>query len=125
MHYDASKAPDPMEWLELDESDRIDLVMAYHKHAKLPVGESERLHAMAHVIVESQAAMGDVTVVPATLDRLMREGLDRHDAIHAIGSVLMGIVFDAIKSPKGKKIDINAQYGRELAQLTAASWRSQ
>ena len=125
MRYDASKAPDPMEWLELDESDRIDLVIAYHKHAKLPVGESARLHAMAHVIVESQVAMGDASVVPATLDRLMREGLDRHDGIHAIGSVLMGIVFDAIKSPKGKEIDINAQYGRELAQLTATSWRSQ
>jgi hypothetical protein len=25
MRYDASKAPDPKAWLELDESDRIDL----------------------------------------------------------------------------------------------------
>ena len=122
--YDASKAPDPQEWLELDESERLDLVISYHKRAKLPVGESNRLHAVAHVIVENQIAMGDATVVPATLDRLMREGLDRHDALHAIGSILVGIVFDAIKSPKGKEIDVNAQYGRELAQLSAASWRA-
>jgi hypothetical protein len=54
----------------------------------------------------------------------MREGLDRHDALHAIGSVLVGIVFDAIKNPDGKQVDINAQYGRELAELTAASWWS-
>jgi hypothetical protein len=54
----------------------------------------------------------------------MREGLDRHDAIHAIGSVLMGIFFDAAKTP-GKHIDIKAACGRELGKLTAASWRSQ
>ena len=123
MHYDAIKAPDPEEWLELDESDRIDAVIAYHKRAKKPVGENNRLHAVAHVIVETQAAMGDATVVPATLDRLMREGLDRHDAIHAIGSVLVGIFFDVAKNP-GKQVDNNEQYRRELAELTAASWRT-
>src|SRR6516225_7297815 len=123
MRYNADHPPDPKEWFELDESDRIDAVIAYHKRAKQPVGENKRLHAVAHVIVENQIAVGDATVVPATLDRLMREGLDRHDALHAIGSVLVGIVFDAIKSPRGKEIDVNAQYGRELAQLSAASWR--
>ena len=124
MRYDASEAPDPEQWLELDESDRLDLVKRYHICAKLPVGENERLHAAVHVIVENQAAMGDATVVPATLARLMREGLDRHDAIHAIGSVLLGIFFDVAKDPS-KQIDINAAYGRELGELTAASWRSQ
>jgi hypothetical protein len=124
MRYDALKAPDPEEWLELDESDRLDLVKRYHIRAKLPVGENERLHAAAHVIVENQVAMGDVTVVPATLARLMREVLDRHEAIHAIGSVLVGIFFDVAKDPS-KQIDINAAYGLELGELTAASWRSQ
>ena len=124
MHYDASKAPDPEAWLELDEQDRIDQVIDYHKRAKKPVGENNKLHAAAHVIVENQVAMGDVTVVPATLARLMREDLDRHDAIHAIASVLVGIFFDVAKDPS-KRIEINASYGRELAELTAASWRSQ
>ena len=123
MRYDADQAPDPEEWLELDESDRTDAVIAYHKRAKKPVGENNRLHALAHVIVETQAAMGDATVVPATLDRLMREGLDRHDAIHAVGSVLVGIFFDTVKNP-GKQVDINIAYGRQLAELTAASWRA-
>ena len=36
----------------------------------------------------------------------------------------MGIIFDMIKNP-GKQMDINAQYGRELGELTAACWRSQ
>ena len=99
MRYDASKAPDPQEWLELDESERLDLVKRYHIRAKLPVGENERLHAAAHVIVENQVALGDVTVVPATLARLMREGLDRHDAIDAIASVLVGIFFRCGQRP--------------------------
>jgi hypothetical protein len=124
MRYNADHAPDPKNWLELDEQERIDQVIDYHKRAKKPVGQNNRVHAAAHVIVETQVAMGDATVVPATLDRLMREGLDRHDAIHAIASVLMGIFFDVAKNP-GKQVDINAAYGRELAELTAASWRSQ
>jgi hypothetical protein len=33
-----------------------------------------------HVIVEGQAAMGDATAVPATFERLMREGLSWQDA---------------------------------------------
>ena len=68
--------------------------------------------------------MGDATVVPATLARLMQGGLDRHDAIHAIGSVLVGIFFDVAKDPS-KRININAAYGSELGELTAESWRSQ
>jgi hypothetical protein len=124
MRYDADKAPDPEEWLELDESERIDLVIDYHRRAKKPVGQDKKLHAIAHIIVESQVAMGDATVVPATLNRLMQEGLNRHDAIHAIASVLMGIIVDMFKN-RDTQVNINAQYGRELAELTAAGWRSQ
>ena len=124
MRYEADKAPDPEEWLELDESERIDLVIDYHRRAKKPVGQDKKLHAIAHVIVESQVAMGDATVVPAKLNRLMQEGLNRHDAIHAIASVLMGIIVDMFKN-RDTQVNINAQYGRELAELTAASWRSQ
>jgi hypothetical protein len=40
LRYDADKAPDPDQWLELDEHDRIDLVVAYHRRGNLPVGES-------------------------------------------------------------------------------------
>jgi hypothetical protein len=55
----------------------------------------------------------------------MREGLDRHEAIHAIGSVLAGIIFDVVSKKVDAGVDINARYGRELAELTAASWRAQ
>jgi len=124
MRYDADKAPDPDEWLELDEHERIDLVVAYHRRGNLPVGGSAKAHAATHVIVENQVAMGDATVVPATLDRLMREGLDRHEAVHAIGSVLLKIVFDVTTGTCDRDADINSEYGRKLAGLTAASWRT-
>jgi hypothetical protein len=58
-----------------------------------------------------------------TLDRLMVEGLDRHDAIHAIGSILMRIVFDTVRKAEDAD-DINAKYKRELATLTGTGWRA-
>ena len=79
---------------------------------------------MTHVIVENQVALGDATHVPTTLDRLMDEGLDRHEAVHAIGSILMSIIFDAVRKADDGD-DINSKYSRELAKLTAAGWRSQ
>jgi hypothetical protein len=125
MRYNADKAPNPEAWLQLDEQERIDLAVKYHRRYHLPMGESPQMHGVAHVIVENQVAAGDATIVPVTLARLMREGLDRHDAIHAIGSVLMVIVFDVITKKLETGVDINARYGRELAELTAASWRAQ
>jgi hypothetical protein len=125
MRYDADKAPDPEAWLQLDEQERIDLAIKYHRRYHLPMGESPQMHGIAHVIVENQVAAGDATVVPVTLARLMREGLDRHDALHAIGSVLMGIVFDVISQKLDTGVDIHPRYGRELSELTAASWRAQ
>jgi hypothetical protein len=123
MRYDANEQPHPVTWLELDESERIDLVNKYHHRTGVKL-ESPELHAMAHVVVENQVALGEATSVPTTLDRLVDEGLDRHEAIHAIGSILMSIVFDAVhRADEGK--DLNARYSQELAKLTAASWRSQ
>jgi hypothetical protein len=123
MQYEANDQPHSATWLELDENERVDAVMDYHRRAKVKV-ENLKLHAMTHVVVENQVALGEATPVPATLNRLMQEGLDRHEAIHAIGSILMSIVFDVSQEPDVDG-DINARYSRELATLTAAGWRSQ
>jgi hypothetical protein len=124
MHYDADVPPDPKAWLELDDTERIDLVAAYHRRFHLPFGGSAKLHGAVHAVVENQVALGNATAVPATLTRLMDEGLGRHDAIHAVGSVLVGIIFDAPKKTDDGG-DLNVKYGRELAALTAAGGRSQ
>jgi hypothetical protein len=79
---------------------------------------------MAHVVVENQVALGEATPVPETFDRLIDEGLDRHEAVHAIGGILIRIFFDAVDKPDDGD-DINARYNRELDLLTAADWLSQ
>jgi hypothetical protein len=122
MQYEVNDQPHSATWLELDETERIDAVMDYHRRAKV-VPENLKLHAMTHVVVENQVALGEATPVPATLNRLMYEGLDRHEAIHAIGSILMRIMLDAVRNDDGGG-DINAKYSRELAALTAVGWRS-
>ena len=122
MQYDAIEQPNSEIWLDLDETERVDLVIDYHRRIGVQL-ETPELHATAHVVVENQVALGDATPVPETLDRLMDEGLDRHEAVHAIGSILMRIMFDAVHKPDDGS-DINANYYRELTLLTAADWRS-
>ena len=76
MRYDANEQPRSEFWLELDESERIDAVEDYHRQTRVKL-ENPGLHALAHVVVENQSVVGEATSVPATLDRLMDEGLDR------------------------------------------------
>ena len=123
MQYDADEQPDPDAWLELDEAERIDLVIDYHRRTGVQL-ENPEPHAIAHVVVENQVALRDATPVPETLDRLMDEGLDRHDAVHAIGNIFMSIAFDTVHE-RDDGGGVNAKYNRELAALTAAGWRSQ
>lgn len=55
--YDPEHAPNPDEWLELGEQERILLVEQYHRfsRAKLP---NLTAHAVFHAIVENQIAAG-------------------------------------------------------------------
>ena len=87
MIYDPRHGPAPLEWLAMDELERMDLVHAYHrkKGIRLP---NAILHATFHVAVKDQIALGDQTPVKRKLADLIEDGLDRRDAIHAIGSVL-------------------------------------
>jgi hypothetical protein len=120
--YDPDKPVDPEEWMALDEGERQYLVEQYHrkKRIKLP---NARLHAIIHVVIENQIALGSESPAQSTLSRLMREGLNRHDAVHAIGSVLAGHIFDLMKhGSKGK--DASADYYRQLKELTAEGWLS-
>jgi hypothetical protein len=88
------------------------------KHIRLP---NARLHAVIHVVVENQVALGDELPVRGTLLRLLREGLSRHDAVHAVGTVLARHLFDLLKN-KPQDIDLNARYYRQLEHLTAEGW---
>lgn len=121
--YDPERTPDPGKWLELDEGERILLVEEFHRDARIPLPKSARTaHAAIHATVENQLAMPDQAVVRAALVRLMEEGLSRHDAIHAIGSVLAEHLYDLIHPPVDGA-DINAKYDAALETLTAETWR--
>jgi len=118
--YEPSKKPDAEEWLSLDESERIELVRAFHRRQKIPVPRLDA-HAVVHAIVENQLAEG-FPAAETTLARLQSEGLDRHDAVHAIGSVLLEHMQNLVKgSPSGG--DPNAPYVTALGKLTADAWR--
>ena len=109
----------------MDEQQRLDLVLAYHRRTGVG-GPRERVHAVIHVVVENQIA-DDELPVRHTAQRLMSEGLNRHDAIHAIGSVLAGHLNDLMREgdPDGqprKPRDANEAYFAELEGLTAEDW---
>jgi len=118
--YNPEHAVDPVEWNALDELERQYIVEQYHKkkHIKLP---NLRMHAIIHVIVENQIAFEKEIPVRKHVERLMLEGLNRHEAIHAIGSILSVHIFDLLK--KGiQEQDVNASYFKQLETLTAESW---
>jgi hypothetical protein len=121
-HYDPLIPPDLEHWQALGERRQVRLVEDYHRRDRIPL-PNLKVHAVFHVVVENQIALGDETPVRRTVERLMSEGLDRHDAIHAVGSVLAGHVHDVLHGPELKAgEDPNKQYYSELEKLTAEEW---
>ena len=110
-------------WLALDESERTWQVTLYHRKQRIRL-PNETIHAAIHVIVENQVALGDAFPAKAVLLRLISEGLDRHEAIHAIGSVLSDTLYAAMNEQVHSG-DLNKDYVDKLKTLTAESWRKQ
>jgi hypothetical protein len=121
-HYDPASAPVAEDWLDLDEGERLLLVEAYHRDARvsLPKG-ARKLHASMHVVVENQLAEDDKPVRRA-LGRLMKEGLTRHDAVHAIGSIVAEQIYDLLKQNDTPEMS-KARYYAAVERLTADTWR--
>ncbi|MBI3454899.1 MAG: DUF1841 family protein [Candidatus Rokubacteria bacterium] len=117
--YDAMRTPGPERWLALDEQERIALVAAYHRRTRVKLPNLQ-LHAAFHVVVENQLAEGTSGVHEA-LERLMGAGLDRHDAIHAIGSVVTRCLWEAMNRRR-RPADVAGDYLRRLKRLTAKAW---
>jgi hypothetical protein len=62
-------------------------------------------------------------MVVKTLARLQREGLSRHDALHAIGSVLAENLYELMR--EGDSTDESyRKYLARLPDLTATNWRA-
>jgi len=119
--YDPEISPDAEAWLALDEQLRIMLVEQYHRAARIDV-QNLTLHATFHAIVENQLAEG-LEAVDRALMRLMHEGLPRHDAVHAIGSVLSEQIWSASQPQANIAPEaLNAHYIAAVERLTAAEW---
>jgi hypothetical protein len=119
--YEPLRFPDPRTWLSLDESERIALVRKFHEHSDdLLAPDALELHSSLHVVVENQIAM-EIEPVPATISRLIQEGLDRHEAIHAVGAVISSAIWD-LSRQQDTTWDQNL-YRRKLERLTAKRWR--
>jgi hypothetical protein len=119
--YDPEKGPQPGKWLAMDESERVAAVESYHRHHRIQLPRAT-LHATIHLVVENQVALGEGVVVE-TLARLRSEGLTRHEAVHAIGTVLAEQIFHALKSGSGAQLDMSKSYLERVRRLTADEWR--
>ena len=70
-----------------------------------------------HVIIENQLASGEPTQVRAALGRLRAAGLGRHEAIHAIASVLVRHLHGLLRGTPAEHL-----YEAEVDALTAEGW---
>jgi len=120
-HCDPDVTPNPKEWLELDEQERIQLAERYHLRQRIDL-PSVKAHAAFHAIVENQIAEGLEPVVRAMM-RLTGEGLSRHDSLHAIGSVLADHFYATMNSKDADFANsVQAHYYAAVERLTAKEW---
>ena len=121
MHYDPEQPMADHAWLSLQEEERISLVEEYHKKkgSHLP---HLRMHAALQAVIETQAAE-NIPAVRDTLGRLIAEGLVRHEALHAIASVLVTHMY---RLAQGENMvehpEQNEVFYRELQKLSAEQW---
>src|SRR5262249_53461317 len=88
------------------------------KRIKMP---NVKVHSDLHVVVENQIAMGKTFPAEKVFARLMTQGLSRHDAIHAIASVVTKHFYNIMKHGSAGP-DPNADYVRRLENLNAEDW---
>jgi hypothetical protein len=121
--YDPDQPPATQEWLALTEDERLTLVLAHHSKSgtRLP---NARLHAAIHVVIENQLALGEPAAVTVTLSRLQREGLSRHEAVHAIGTAVSELLLQLSTAPDADPNSATARYVEGLSRLSAQAVRT-
>jgi len=119
--YNPTEHPDAGSWLSLSEADRLAAVERHHKKARIKLPNT-RGHAALHVMVENQLAEAYEPTIRA-MTRLMHEGLNRHDAIHAISSVVTEYLFEAMNSGRDDSPEVTKSViAAGIERLSAKSW---
>jgi hypothetical protein len=117
--FDISRAPDPATWLALDEGERVEQVVEAHRRTRSATGGSESAHAAIHVAVETRLASGDAAVVSA-YERFRAAGVDRHNTVHALASVVTDHMMAVLESREGFD---QATADRAFEALDPTAWR--
>ncbi len=73
------------------------------------------VHTVLHVTVDKQLQGGDPHFVSETYDRLINQGIDEHEGLHAIIAVYAELYFSSFR--KGKQFD-NLDYESQLSYLS-------
>src|SRR5690606_7169734 len=123
--YDPNRPLPVAVWPTLDEDERLARIEAHHASPQCDHGLAANpdLHATVHLIVENQVAVGDATPTAAAIDRLRGEGLARHEAVHAVGSVIAAPLFALVNDDSAPPPDAAAT-AAAIRDLTAAAWRT-
>jgi hypothetical protein len=119
--YDPDQTPNPEEWLAFDEQLRIGLVESYHRRARVEL-PNVTIHAAFHVVVENQLAE-NYEPTACAMTRLTMEGLSRHEAVHALASVVTEHIHDLLNA-KADADSSKAVYAAAVERLNAATWRT-
>lgn len=90
------------------------LEFIYDKEIEID-GVNPALHVTFHVIIEGQIAEANPPEVIDALERLQRQGLSRHEAIHEIGAVFGKHLWEALKFKRPFNLAAYAQKLRELS----------
>lgn len=119
--YDPENPPESAAWLAMPEAERLRVVAHHHMANRLKSG-NQKAHAAFHVAVENQAAMGFGPTVRA-LARLQQQGLCRHDAVHAVSSVLAESIWSGSQSDSTLSTEeAQARLNAAIERLDAAAW---
>ena len=119
--YNPEIEPTGSSWLALDEQERIALAESFHRRASIELPDV-KAHAVFHAIVENQIALKVGAVVRA-VPRLVKQGLSRHDAIHAVASVLAEHLHDQANTETEDSSEVsNARYEASVERLNAKEW---
>ncbi|WP_257263827.1 hypothetical protein [Endozoicomonas sp. ONNA2] len=121
-YYNPDKPLNVREWLVLDDEQRKILVSDFHESTEEEFQDAGALtmHSFMHVVVENQIAT-NVDLVSETVTKLVRQGLSRHEALHAISAIIVEDIFDMLKGTKSEFSP--KKYRRKFEKITAKRWR--
>jgi hypothetical protein len=88
LDYDPDQAPSPCLWIDSQLHLHFDAILTYHNDHIDDAWEIVWIHSLAHLLAEEALFERDPPCIRA-LERLLAAGATRHQAIHAIGNVLL------------------------------------